>query len=610
MFAPTTKVYILKDAPVDPLMNHFINFTDAAADANYFIGLRKKYWDTCHCEPVNGMEGSILLKGTPEDYYDCNYLMWQNSQFTTKWFYAYLSNVRPYASDVTIATYVIDYWHTWYYDMTLGTCFINREHVNDDTIGRWREDEPVSVLRYINPRQTDLLKKNKLDTDKYVCVYFTFTPNETTPDLTQLKIEDNEGGYYTIEGMKPYFTGGYFYNGEYQGAQFLAFKTSSATINEDCARINSFLEKLVASGTVQRVLAVVNVPGYIAKLATAIPVNTFEPIKESITGNARPATLDGYTPENNKLFTSQFTRGIITNGMGSSIDFNFEDFDGTPSFNLYAQLAQDSTARLVFKNYEGLEENLLMSIDLTGFPQSSFSYSEYMNTLYANRAQRGTAITWQSADAQACKTAAQYGMIGSAASVFKGAGGEAPEPDSGQMSFFNDKYANARRGLDTASQIGGSVSNASGAIANMYSNYYNMQTGVAKTEGAILAELSDGLRMPNATRGVANANITWAMSKMTFTQYDVVPCRYDAERIDKYLSMFGYNVKKVGKPHVSGRKYWNYLELVDPVINGSIPADAKTAIASILTKGVTIWHDPSVFLNYNLKNTITGGDPD
>ena len=70
------------------------------------------------------------------------------------------------------------------------------------------------------------------------------------------------------------------------------------------------------------------------------------------------------------------------------------------------------------------------------------------------------------------------------------------------------------------------------------------------------------------------------------------------------------NVKKVGKPHISGRKYWNYLELVDPVINGSIPADAKTAIASILTKGVTIWHDPSVFLNYNLKNTITGGDPD
>ena len=580
MFAPTTKVYILRNAPVDPALNNFINFSNAEDDANYFLSLKKYYWPSCKCEGTETNEGYIKLPGTPQDYYDCNYIMWQNSQFTNKWFYAFLDSVKPYSGDVCVGHYSIDYMHTWFYETQLGYSFIAREHVNDDTIGRWVEDEPVPINRFLNPRQTDLLKLNEIDDTKYLIVYYTFSPDNVKEGVTTLTINnDTDDPVYKIEGMKPYFTGGYFYNGLYQGAQFLAFRVQNDTINEDCEKINNFLTKLVQSGVVQKIINIRNVPGFIASHATAIPVNTYNPIKESLQGNPRPTNLDGYIPKNKKMFTSQFCRGFISNGAGSSVEFEYEDFDGgIPTFSLYAQLASDVTARLVFNNYKGLDENFNECIDIGNYPESSFSYSEYSNSFMAGKFSNAEAITWGKVDNILTVEKAKMGTAGTIG--------------------------------DAAMSAPTSPSGITGLLSGLVDSAKTLLFGEREYEGKVMAGLSDGLARPNTMQGNANSNIAWATNTLTFMQYDIVPQYYSAQRADDYLSRYGYNVSKNGIPHVNGRKCWNYLEIPKAYIIGSIPAEAKIAMMQIYQSGVTFWHSPEFYMNYSLDNPIVGGDPD
>lgn len=79
-----------------------------------------------------------------EKLFNVNYCMYKNSNFGDKWFYAFINRVEYVAPNCTKLYLQTDVWQTWFFDITYGQCFVEREHVNSDKIGKHTIPESVS----------------------------------------------------------------------------------------------------------------------------------------------------------------------------------------------------------------------------------------------------------------------------------------------------------------------------------------------------------------------------------------------------------------------------------------------------------------------------------
>ena len=78
---------------------------------------------------------SILSDFTYSQCEQANYIAFQNPDYDNKWFFAWIDEVIYKGDKNTEITFTIDAWSTWYGSWTKKTCFIERQHVLNDTIG-------------------------------------------------------------------------------------------------------------------------------------------------------------------------------------------------------------------------------------------------------------------------------------------------------------------------------------------------------------------------------------------------------------------------------------------------------------------------------------------
>ena len=130
---PNTRVLLLTGVPLDETYEHTLYFSDINAQTSYFLG-QKKYEFSPQTYQRKGA-GYIKVNQRPELLYDCSYLMFQNTSYGNKWFYAFVLDIE-YVNDVTaIVSYQIDWLQTWWFDLTIHDCWVDREHIAVDAIG-------------------------------------------------------------------------------------------------------------------------------------------------------------------------------------------------------------------------------------------------------------------------------------------------------------------------------------------------------------------------------------------------------------------------------------------------------------------------------------------
>ena len=130
---PNCDVKLLKNVPLDTTYEHTIYFDNTSAQYAYFRGLMKFDFPRQTYQRVN--KGTMRVEKNAEALYDCNYLMFQNAGFGTKWFYAFITAVEYVNNAVSEITYEIDVMQTWFFNYSVGECFIEREHSASDEIG-------------------------------------------------------------------------------------------------------------------------------------------------------------------------------------------------------------------------------------------------------------------------------------------------------------------------------------------------------------------------------------------------------------------------------------------------------------------------------------------
>ena len=90
--APNTDIKILKNVPLDPTYEHTIWF-DAESDQTDFFLSKVKY--SLSAQSYQRLQrGYMRVNINAESLYDCNYIMYRNTSFGNKWFFAFLESVE------------------------------------------------------------------------------------------------------------------------------------------------------------------------------------------------------------------------------------------------------------------------------------------------------------------------------------------------------------------------------------------------------------------------------------------------------------------------------------------------------------------------------------
>lgn len=73
--------------------------------------------------------------------------MYQNNNYTNKWFYAFITNMQYENNGTTLISISTDVWQTWQFDIIWKQSFIEREMVNvtDDIAGNNLIDEGLEI---------------------------------------------------------------------------------------------------------------------------------------------------------------------------------------------------------------------------------------------------------------------------------------------------------------------------------------------------------------------------------------------------------------------------------------------------------------------------------
>lgn len=136
---PQTNIRLLK-SPLNMNNKHQLTFVDKYAQEAYFKSLPHIEIDECHYQRKDNI---IRFPAHIDDLLEYNYVMYQNENYSDKWFYAYIINMEYKSDNLTLITIGTDVWQTWQFDLNFKQSFIEREHVakNEDTYNKNLEPE-------------------------------------------------------------------------------------------------------------------------------------------------------------------------------------------------------------------------------------------------------------------------------------------------------------------------------------------------------------------------------------------------------------------------------------------------------------------------------------
>lgn len=595
LIKPMTDVHFLSNAPVDYQMNNVLWLASEQEEANFFLSKTKFSFDNCRAVNNDGDPWEITVPltdgSTLDDYYNCNYLMWRNPQFSNKWFYAYIGTPRPASAGSVTVPFQIDYWQTWHWSCEFPATMVRRETVKDDTIGANLIEENVETGEFvISPTDigstaytgigTDIIEESGWDTTPCVLIAYTYKPSETTAEtdpgtyIINAVKDASDSFYYKLSNIAPSFAGGRFQQGIYQACNFIAFEvdtTDHDKLDTSIQVVNLYLQKLVDGVMIQSVQILRMIPKFMAPASGVQPINSAYPRVNNIKGKASPTTFGSYTPNNNKLYTQQFNYLVIDNGAGAQMEMGYEYFKGdsmqgvparTPTFRLYSQLSISPACRLIPYSYKGPsdKENPLYSLELNTYPQCSYSYNEMRADYFANQ-----------------NSYAVKGVRGVSDALFNTIGAVASIAESAAT-------------LNPAGVVSG--------IAQIANTAFDAADTIAKQK--------DRARIPNEVVGLSDSNIQFAIGRMSFIEYRMQVQSYYAKIIDNYFTAYGYAINDIKKPELNTRTRFNFIWTQGANVLGDLPTEAKTVINRQMDAGLRIWHDPAAWMDYSVKNTIKG----
>lgn len=354
---PNTNIRILRNVPLDTTYDHTIYFEDQNKQYNYFIALQKYNLQNYSYQRVK--KGVTRVGINSDKLYDCNYMMFQNTAFGNKWFYAFIKDVEYINNECSDIYYEIDVLQTWFFDYKIDQCFVEREHSITDEIGENIENEPINCGEYVFNDYSPLFSLN----DLCVCIAIVDTNKKTDGTL---------------------------YDGIYGSAELWVYDNNS--VQEINGKINEYVQKpdaIISIYMFPKILINEIPSGNKLPFSSSSIINTI--LVNAISTNDK---LNGYKPKNNKLYTYPYNFYHVDNASGSELSLRYEFFENnTPVFELNGTITQPISVILRPCSYKGVSNYSELggyttlnteTLQLNNFPICSWNVDSYQAWLAQN----------------------------------------------------------------------------------------------------------------------------------------------------------------------------------------------------------------------------------
>lgn len=562
---PDTNIRLLK-CPIKLDNKNQITFTNVTAQTNYFLSLSHLEVEGSYYQRK---DSSIYYPAIYDDLIEYSYVMYQNENYSNKWFYAFITGMEYLNDNTTKISIITDSFQTWQFDITYKESFVEREMIDiaADVPGANLVPENLETGEYKIASTTDVTGLSPVYVWAYSNNKITMI-NPTTPTSTH-EFDLGNTSAHNINGI---FTSVYY---------LVATNETAYGHISTCLSLNNQSEYVVAHFSVPSLAISTGTNGNAIDFTSGTSGYTVAGMYElagkatptTKTLNSTPTSLDGYTPVNAKVRQYPYVYVGFNPPQGNSKVYRYENFtNGTPSFKFISEINPNPSVYMIPQNYRGKTgDNTNDSATLNGYPQIASKVDVYNSWL----AENSGIISVQQKQAY---TNTMFDIAG------------------GTVGLIGNIASSAAN-----SDFGGLGGVASGAL-NMYKTAYNYDYYIAM----INAQKEKQAMLPdNVTMGGSNATLLGyeLMDNNIFTRYNI---KYQfASRIDKYFSMFGYQMNDVRIPHINNRPYWNYVKTQGINIIGNIPNEDLEIIKALFNSGITLWHTTDHFLDYSQNNKAT-----
>lgn len=342
--SPNTTIRMLKDVPLDNTYRNTIYFAYVANQTSYFSGKTKYTFAAQSYQRVQ--KGTLRIGRKADDLYDCNYLMFQNTAYGNKWFYAFVTGVEYVNNETSEVSFEIDVMQTWHFDYDVKMSFVEREMSVTDKIGDNLVPENLEIGDYIYKD----LGLTSLFNLYQIVIAATFDEN----------MDDATGGMY---------------GGVFSGLHYNVFSSWQSAA--------SFIAEATEQNKADGIVSIFMLPvAFTSDFQSTIP-EVF-----NIERDKHISDIDGYVPKNNKLFTYPYNLLYVTNNEGNVANYAFEYFNSEKcNFNVSGAMCCTPECMLVPLNYKGVEKNYNEKLTIGNFPQCAYTVDTFKAWVAQNQNQ-------------------------------------------------------------------------------------------------------------------------------------------------------------------------------------------------------------------------------
>ena len=632
---PSTEIHILQNIPLNKSYEHTVLYKDKETQAAEFLKYNKYTLKDYSYQRTS--IGTMRVELPFEYLYNCNYMMFKNTAFENKWFYAFITGVSYISNTVSEIYYEIDVMQSWCYDYEFLDTFIERQHSATD-----------KLFENTQPEGLELGPDYKLI--KSMTYYTSGSPAWVILASTTVNV-----GIPAYNGI---------IGGVYTGL-IMYYLRSKADVDKV---INAFIN----AGQENAIVAFYQAPYF------DISHSLNEPYRVTLDFSMQENHGNAYKPRNKKLYVYPFTYLECYSTLGISGEFKFDQFsnNGSKDVQFYIDSVIFPQAQMTATPvwYRGYNVDYSSSVGYGLFPTCSFagdafkawwaqnknSYMASMNAISNNYdtnrqiAQNNYTMAGLSAgtardnavlsantglaNAQASATTALdinnsnrsmeqaknvagglaemiggvatgnvAGVLGSAATMGMNIAQTELNASNNAMSI-NTTLSNATRTAGTSNTIAQSAYSTAlknAAMAEVNANLSNLNTYQNAT-AQLVAKKQDIQHLPNTAHGNAmcdGLNYSRDTAGFIFRQWGL--SEEYAKLIDEYFDKYGYAQRTMYKPERLNRKHYSYLKTTGCNITGKMNNSDILTIKGIYDNGITTWDRLENVGHYEIDNTIS-----
>lgn len=571
---PNSDVVLCRGVPIESDYRHTLYFDSIADQNNYFFSKAFKQFHNVSYQRER--RNYITLEIPATQVYACNYLLFKNTSYGEKWFFAFVDSVEYVNDNVTEIHYELDMMQTWMFEYTLMQCMVEREHSVTDKIFENTKPENIGYGELMCGVSQNLLSSHGL-LGEYACV---ITSKPYSSGDVPIKLYSQFCPVYGYIGRA-----------------------------ED---MNTIVQEFVSTGWQDAVLSVTVGNKLMAQgadethfdMPKQVPKEDFKFVCYGVTSGIhdgeeqfKDQLPNGYKPRNKKLFGYPYNQLWVSNNQGTVNEYRYEDFkidkDGFFHMEVAASGISSPECVLYPLDYRGVDKYYDHALVLTGYPTVPWIGDTYKAYMAMNRNQIENAVFTQGANGVMNTLSAFLGgamTVNNAADMLQAA--KADASNAGQTVSKTTKTGLRQQAM-------GGIFSAIGTAGTSVVDY---MTTVWQVE----AKLKDVSNIPPNVGGLSGAgSVTNALSRFDYSTYYMCVKPEYAEIVDKFFDMFGYNTCTVKVPNTHSRPHWNYVKTIGCEIQGFLPQEAANIIKAVYDHGVTFWKNGDEVGNYTLDNSPT-----